>query len=98
MDIEKNIKLHDKIAKKYESTHGEIYNKVEQLRLVEDLKTSHAFIKKDKILALDLGCGAGNLTNHLLNMDCSVIAADVSTGFLNLISKNLKVKKLRLLN
>ena len=31
MDIEKNIKLHDKIAKK-ESTHGEIYNEVEQLR------------------------------------------------------------------
>ena len=98
MDIEKNIKLHDKIAKKYESTHGEIYNEVEQSRLVEDLNTSHAFIKKDKILALDLGCGAGNLTNHLLNMGCSVIAADVSTGFLNLISKNLKVKKLRPLN
>ena len=95
MDIEKNIKLHDKIAKKYESTHGEIYNKVEQLRLVEDLKTSHAFIKKDKILALDLGCGAGNLTNHLLNMDCSVIAADVSTGFLNLISKKFEGKKVK---
>ena len=24
MDIEKNIRLHDKIAKKYEATHGEI--------------------------------------------------------------------------
>tara|TARA_B100000768_G_scaffold67442_1_gene64867 strand:+ start:8144 stop:8929 length:786 start_codon:yes stop_codon:yes gene_type:complete len=95
MDIEKNIKLHDKIAKKYESTHGEIYNEVEQSRLVEDLNTSHACIKKDKILALDLGCGAGNLTNHLLNMGCSVIAADVSTGFLNLISKKFEGKKVK---
>ena len=95
MDIEKNIKLHDKIAKKYESTHGEIYNEVEQARLIEDLNTSHAFIKKDKILALDLGCGAGNLTNHLLNMGCSVIAADVSTGFLNLISKKFEGKKVK---
>ena len=25
MDIEKNIKLHNKIAKKYEATHTEIY-------------------------------------------------------------------------
>ena len=95
MDIEKNIKLHDKIAKKYELTHGEIYNAVEQSRLVEDLNTSHACIKKDKILALDLGCGAGNLTNHLLNMGCSVIAADVSTGFLNLISKKFEGKKVK---
>lgn len=93
MDIEKNIRLHDKIAKKYEATHGEIYNKVEQSRLVEDIKSSHSFINRDKVLALDLGCGAGNLTNHLINLGCEVIAADVSTGFLNLISKKFEGKK-----
>ena len=85
MDIEKNIKLHNKIAKKYESTHTEIYNDIEQSRLVNDLEKSLSFIKKSNITALDLGCGAGNLTNHLLNMGCYVIAADVSTGFLDLI-------------
>lgn len=85
MDIEKNIKLHNKIAKKYEATHTEIYNDIEQSRLVSDLKKSLSFLQKKEIIALDLGCGAGNLTNHLLNIGCNVTAADVSTGFLDLI-------------
>ena len=45
MDIEKNIKLHNKIAKKYEKTHGEIYNNIEQSRLVVDLHQSLSFVK-----------------------------------------------------
>ena len=90
MDIQKNIKLHDKIAKKYEQTHGEIYNDIEQSRLVQDLKSSFAHLNKDKITALDLGCGAGNLTNHLLDMGCKVIASDVSKGFLNLVEDKFK--------
>ena len=90
MDIQKNIKLHDKIAKKYEQTHGEIYNDIEQSRLVQDLKSSFAHLNKDKITALDLGCGAGNLTNHLLDMGCKVIASDVSKGFLNLVEDKIK--------
>ena len=58
MDIEKNIKLHNKIAKKYEATHTEIYNDIEQTRLVNDLKKSLSFINKSNVSALDLGCGA----------------------------------------
>ena len=85
MDIEKNIKLHNKIAKKYEANHTEIYNDIEQTRLVNDLEKSLSFVNKSSVKALDLGCGAGNLTNHLLNMGCNVIAADVSTGFLDLV-------------
>ena len=45
MDIEKNIKLHNKIAKKYESTHTEIYNDIEQSRLVNDIEKSLTFIR-----------------------------------------------------
>jgi|TARA_B110000459_G_C16613419_1_gene497456 ubiquinone/menaquinone biosynthesis C-methylase UbiE len=90
VDIEKNIKLHNKIAKKYEKTHGEIYNNIEQSRLVVDLHQSLSFVKKEQVTALDLGCGAGNLTNHLLNMGCNVIAADVSTGFLRLVEKKFQ--------
>ena len=54
MDIEKNIKLHNKIAKKYESTHTEIYNDIEQSRLVNDLKKSLSFIKKSNSLITSL--------------------------------------------
>jgi ubiquinone/menaquinone biosynthesis C-methylase UbiE len=85
MDIEKNIKLHNKIAKKYEATHTEIYNDIEQTRLANDLEKSLSFLNKSSVNALDLGCGAGNLTNHLLNMGCNVMAADVSSGFLDLV-------------
>lgn len=94
MDIEKNIRLHNKIAKKYESTHTEIYNEVEQSRLKNDLCKSYAQIEKDKVIALDLGCGAGNLTNHLLDMGCEVIAADVSKGFLELVKDKFLGKKI----
>ena len=55
--------------------------------------SSYSFLDRDKVLALDLGCGAGNLTNHLINLGCEVIAADVSTGFLHLISKKFEGKK-----
>ena len=92
MDIEKNIKLHNKIARKYETTHTEIYNDIEQSRLLSDLQKTITFIKKDKITALDLGCGAGNLTNHLLDIGCKVIAADVSRGFLNLVEDTFAVR------
>ena len=44
MDIEKNIKLHNKIAKKYEANHTEIYNDIEQTRLVNDLEKSLSFV------------------------------------------------------
>jgi len=94
MDIEKNIKLHNKIAKKYEAIHTEIYNTIEQSRLKEDLFKSYSAIAKEKVVALDLGCGAGNLTNHLLNMGCDVIAADVSKGFLDLVNDKFSGKKI----
>ncbi|MDA9866932.1 class I SAM-dependent methyltransferase [Gammaproteobacteria bacterium] len=94
MDIEKNIELHNKIAKKYEANHTEIYNHIEQSRLVKDLNTSLSFLKKNKIIALDLGCGAGNLSKHLLDMRCNVIAADVSEGFLDLVKDKFSGKNI----
>lgn len=36
-------------------------------------------------VALDFGCGAGNLTSKLSDLGCEVIACDVSQGFLDLV-------------
>lgn len=86
--LEYNIKVHNKIAKKYEQTHGEIYNTVEQDRLKEALKNALSCVEtgNQHPLVLDFGCGAGNLTRHLTNMGCKVIAGDVSPEFLNLVA------------
>ncbi len=93
--LEHNIAVHNKIAKKYEALHGEIYNEVEQTRLRQGLEKalSHVETKSSPLVALDFGCGAGNLTHHLTELGCEVIAADVSTGFLDLVaSRSYKQK------
>lgn len=101
-EINFNIKTHNKRFKKYMANHGEIYNPVEQQRLFRELKSASELItgNPNEKTALDLGCGAGNLTNHLLNLGFCVTAADVSEKFLSLIKKNFgtpnKIKTLKL--
>jgi SAM-dependent methyltransferase len=92
--IIKNIKIHNKISKRYAKAHGEIYNDIEQLRIRLELSNAISTIKNrtfsSKLRALDFGCGAGNLTKHLLDLNCEVIACDVSEGFLDLIGKTFE--------
>ena len=91
MDLIDNIKIHNKIAQKYEKVHVEIYNDIEQSRLASSLKEAKSYIDYDgAIKALDLGCGAGNLTKHLIDLQCEVIAADTSQGFLDLVEDKFK--------
>ena len=87
-NLQNNIFIHNKISKKYEKMHGEIYNDEEQLRLNNDLNNAIKKICTNSInkISIDFGCGAGNLTNHLSDLGCDVIACDVSQGFLDLIS------------
>jgi ubiquinone/menaquinone biosynthesis C-methylase UbiE len=94
-DIAWNIKTHNKLAQKYELIHGEIYNDYEQSRLTADLRFAIGKIKtkSNTKLALDFGCGAGNLTKHLTNLGADVIAADVSQGFLDLIGSKIYPRK-----
>ena len=88
-DVEINIRAHNKIAGKYASLHGEIYNQHEQSRLHSSLKQAMSFVQSADAnvckYALDLGCGAGNLTDHLVALGAKVIAADVSPNFLTQI-------------
>ena len=87
--IERNVRIHDRIAASYESTHDEIFNHVEQSRLRAALTRAKDGIAtgSERLRALDFGCGSGNLTRHLLELGFEVTAADVSENFLRLVER-----------
>jgi len=90
-NIEFNIQAHNKVATKYAAIHGEIYNQCEQSRLHASLKEAIGLVQckdtTERMQVLDLGCGAGNLTDHLVTMNAKVISADVSPNFLSQIRR-----------
>ena len=95
-DIDRNVRLHNKIASKYASRHAEIYNDFEQERLKNSLSSASKLVKRDatKLLSADIGCGAGNLSTHLLDIGMNVDACDVSDKFLSIVSGKFKERGL----
>jgi len=88
--IEFNKRVNDRISRKYERLHGEIFNQIEQERLQRVLNLTVKAVKTDAkpLTALDYGCGSGNLTKHLIELGIETVSADVSEGFLVLIEHN----------
>ena len=86
-DVRRNVAVHNRLARKYERIHGEIFNPIEQARLRSFLERALAEVRTGHrpIQALDMGCGTGNLTRHLLDLGAEVTAADVASGFLELV-------------
>jgi ubiquinone/menaquinone biosynthesis C-methylase UbiE len=74
---------------RYERAHPEIFNPIEQDRLRRALQEALDALEKppQEVVALDLGCGSGNLTRHLLELGARVVAADVSPQFLRLVRR-----------
>lgn len=91
-EIAHNIHAHDAVVRRYERRHGEIFNPVEQRRLAEALTRAKNAIQTgvEPGVALDAGCGSGNLTAHLLPLGFTVIAADVSPKFLDLVQERFQ--------
>jgi SAM-dependent methyltransferase len=87
--IDRNVRIHDKVAGRYERIHDEIFNPVEQTRLRATLARASEALRtgSERPRALDFGCGSGNLTQHLLALGFEVVAADVSSGFLDLVKR-----------
>lgn len=87
--VARNVALHDKVARKYEQLHGEIFNAEEQERLAAFLARARGSISSgsNPLRALDFGCGSGNLSSHLLALGFDVTAADISRGFLDLVEE-----------
>jgi len=87
--IDRNIAVHDRVAERYDGIHGEIFNDIEQARLAKTLAVARDLVTTGSrpLVALDFGCGSGNVTRHLLAMGCAVTAADVSQRFLDLVAR-----------
>jgi SAM-dependent methyltransferase len=79
---------YERAARKYGDSHPEIFNPIEQERLraaLGDAVSRVAGDDRDSSRALDLGCGTGNVTAHLLDLGMEVVAADVSQFFLDVV-------------
>jgi ubiquinone/menaquinone biosynthesis C-methylase UbiE len=97
LEIKRNIAIHDRIALQYEAKHGEIFNDVEQGRLQSALSSALSLVQTNSpnLMALDVGCGSGNLSRHLLDLGLQVVAADVSQGFLDLVEHRFSGKPIK---
>lgn len=87
-NLARNIKVHDQYAPRYQAVHAEIYNRIEQARLREIISRAKELISttSSSPLALDFGCGLGNLTHAFLDSGIKVVAADISSAFLKIVA------------
>lgn len=90
--IQHNEKVHNDRFDQYHEFHKDnIFSDLEQNRLATEIKKAQNFFNnKGPYKAIDIGCGTGNLTNHFLNNGFETTAADVSQGFLDLVSNRFK--------
>ena len=97
LEIERNISIHDQIARNYDKRHTEIFNDIEQGRLGAALSNAASLVQTDSpaLTALDVGCGSGNLSRHLLDLGLHVSAADISQGFLDLVEHRFSGKPIK---
>ncbi len=83
--VERSVRRYRRRHRRYERVHPEIFNPREQARLRAALERAVEDVvpgERRPSLALDLGCGSGNVTGHLLALGLDVLAADVSPEFL----------------
>ena len=86
---EANVTVHAKEAVAYDNIHLEIFNAVEQKRLVKNLKMVSKLVTSPSDTALDFGCGTGNITQKLIRLGWKVIAADSSPEMLDRLKRKL---------
>jgi SAM-dependent methyltransferase len=87
--VTRSVAKYRRAHRRYERRHPEIFNPIEQSRLHAELARALASAapRAGAPLALDLGCGTGNVTTHLLELGARVLAADVSPEFLRTIQR-----------
>lgn len=78
----------DPTAAVYEQKHGDIFNVIEQQRLHDALRRAVNAIQtgSQSMTGLDYGCGSGNLTRHLIDLNIQTVSADVTGNFLELVT------------
>lgn len=85
--VEQSVRAYSRAHRRYERRHPEIFNEVEQARIRAGLETALRLMDDPPAnpRALDLGCGTGNITGHLVALGAKVVAADVSPEFLAVV-------------
>lgn len=93
---EYSIRAYDKTAGKYEKSHDEIFNDIEQTRIHDVLGHVIRAVKTGgkNLKAFDVGCGSGNLTRHLIDLGVYTVSADVSESFLRIIEQRFSNTRL----
>lgn len=99
VEVDRNVRAYRRAHRRYEKKHGEIFNEVEQTRLRRSLEAAVACGTDSEARphALDLGCGSGNVTAHLLDLGLEVTAADVSPEFLRHVRRRFAGRQLQTL-
>ena len=88
-----NQQAHDALGERYDSRHPEIFNATEQARLREATARAIGLARRGgraQVRALDVGCGTGNLTGHLIAAGATVTAADLSARFLAVVRERFR--------
>ena len=89
-EIAHNRSAHDRLGDMYDGNHPEIFNDIEQARLASALARALAALgagRSAPVRALDVGCGTGNLSRHLLDAGAHVTGADLSIQLLTEASR-----------
>lgn len=92
--VEENRILHNKIADRYQHMHNDIFNPHEQSRIQDILSKACRMLKTRRPIALDFGCGSGNITKHLRCLGFRVVAADISDRFVDLLRERYRSDKM----
>jgi 2-polyprenyl-3-methyl-5-hydroxy-6-metoxy-1,4-benzoquinol methylase len=88
-----NQRAHDALGARYDEGHPEIFNDIEQRRLHDAVIRAVALARESGrggVRALDVGCGTGNLTRHLILAGATVTAADLSEAFLGVVRERVR--------
>jgi SAM-dependent methyltransferase len=88
--IKENFKLYRLEEDNYIALHPEIYNWFEQKVIHRDI--FYITQKINEKMALDIGCGMGNITLKLLSLGYKVTALDISTTMIKKVKSFLPVE------
>ena len=86
--IAHNARAHNAMGVGYDARHPEIFNEPEQRRLGAAVAQAVRLAEAGRpgpVCALDVGCGTGNLTAHLIAAGATVTAADLATRFVDVV-------------
>lgn len=90
--VKENLRLHEEEAQRYEQQNPEIFNLHEKERIISVLQRAVGYIENhnSELVALDVGCGTGNMLEKLSSQFERVVGMDLSEEMLCRASSTAK--------